>query len=630
MSLSGGLGRRARSTQCSSRGRAISGALLAVGSLLMAHPFPAVIRAQPGKNWVGERVMQRASDLTLHVGNRRFSPSENIPFYRVRRAAGPFVLLKSESGPAEGWASLDDVVAVDEAVDFFTDRFKNDPRDPFLYAAHARLRQDEGEVDLALGDYSKAIELNHNRAWFYNQRGWLFNLKKQYDKARADFDEVIARWPDNADAYSKRGTTWLNEMQYDKAISDYNRAINLNQSYPELYLNRGLAWAEKQQYARAIDDFDRATRLSPKFAVAYVARGRAWSCRKDYDRAIKEFTHAIELDPRLDVAYQSRGDARIEKGDLDNAIDDMNAAIRVNPTSALLYASRGRTWNAKKDYVKAIEDFNEALRIDPEYALAYNLRGCVWHINKEYDRAVSDYTAAIRIDSNFAAPYRNRGDILRERKKLDSAISDYSTAIRLDPSLTDAYTGRALAWKELKAYDKAIADLGVLVKRQPDNAAVHNQMAWIWATSLAAEHRDGKKAVESALRLRANPMENCKLPRYARSRVRRSRPVRGGREDADQGDRIAQRRERESGLPHTAHALRGKAAVSRRWSVVVRDRDAMWDELRGTNEGERPSARVRTIRTSVGRIEPLDQARLRPRGSSQSFDAGHLRVTDHF
>ena len=103
--------------------------------LSIAHSLPAIACAQPASTWVGKRVVQKFNELTLRDGTTVGTPAGNVPFYRVETEQGAWLFLKAEKGPVEGWASSDDVIAVDDAVDFFTKRARKQPRDPFNYAA---------------------------------------------------------------------------------------------------------------------------------------------------------------------------------------------------------------------------------------------------------------------------------------------------------------------------------------------------------------------------------------------------------------------------------------------------------------------------------------------------------------
>ena len=91
--------------------------------------------AQNEASWIGKRVVQTSSDLTLREGDTAVASVATVPLYRVEGSDGSWLWLRAEPGDVERWAKADEVIAVDQAVDFFTRRIRKVPRDPFLYAA---------------------------------------------------------------------------------------------------------------------------------------------------------------------------------------------------------------------------------------------------------------------------------------------------------------------------------------------------------------------------------------------------------------------------------------------------------------------------------------------------------------
>ena len=68
--------------------------------------------------------------------------------------------------------------------------------------------------------------------------------------------------PKFASAYSDRGTIWGMKGDLDRAIADFDRAIELDPHEASFFRNRGLAWSRKGNQARAGSDYDRASALS--------------------------------------------------------------------------------------------------------------------------------------------------------------------------------------------------------------------------------------------------------------------------------------------------------------------------------------------------------------------------------
>ena len=65
-------------------------------------------------------------------------------------------------------------------------------------------------------------------------------------------------------AYDDRGFAWRQKSEYDKAIDDCNEAIRLDPKFASAFNNRGWAWERKENHDKAIADFGEAIRLDPK------------------------------------------------------------------------------------------------------------------------------------------------------------------------------------------------------------------------------------------------------------------------------------------------------------------------------------------------------------------------------
>ena len=160
----------------------------------------------------------------------------------------------------------------------------------------------------AISDYDKAIRLNPDYAFAYNNRGNAKEKLKQYFAAIADFDTAIRLNPDYADAYYARGNVKAKLKQYFAAIADYDTAIRLEPDDADAYYNRGRAKTDLKQYAAAISDYDKAIRLKPDYARAYHNRGlakalldRTWEAKQDLGTALRLAEKAGDTDLKADI-----------------------------------------------------------------------------------------------------------------------------------------------------------------------------------------------------------------------------------------------------------------------------------------------------------------------------------------
>ncbi|MFM6375379.1 MAG: tetratricopeptide repeat protein [Microcystis panniformis] len=109
------------------------------------------------------------------------------------------------------------------------------------------------ETRIAQGNNQDAIG-HYNRGVGYIQQ-------KKYDLALAEFTKALNIDPRYAEAYLNRGFLYEQQEKPDLALSDYNQAININPRYAEAYGFRGLLYYSRQEREKAIRDLRQAAEL---------------------------------------------------------------------------------------------------------------------------------------------------------------------------------------------------------------------------------------------------------------------------------------------------------------------------------------------------------------------------------
>jgi tetratricopeptide (TPR) repeat protein len=148
----------------------------------------------------------------------------------------------------------------------------------------ARVHHEANNLDAAVADYSKAIEIDPKFADAYVNRAIAFRNKGEPQNAIADYSKVIKMDSKSALALFSRGTTFQQIGQLDAAISDFSRVMKLDKSGLADFA-RAEAYAAKGDHTRAIKDYSSAIKKAPDVSAVYEGRAKAYTATGKLDLA---------------------------------------------------------------------------------------------------------------------------------------------------------------------------------------------------------------------------------------------------------------------------------------------------------------------------------------------------------
>lgn len=182
----------------------------------------------------------------------------------------------------------------------------------------------------------------------YNNIGILYYRQGDLNKSIQSFTKAIELDPEFAYAYDNRGNALDYNGEPEKAILDYNTAIELDPDSSLQYLyyyDRGLTYMRLGQNEQALNDFNTSIQLNPEFFKAYGNRGNAYWRLKQFENAINDYNKIIETFPNDYRAFSNRGGVYFDTGQYQLAIEDFNIAIKLNETFPQPYYNRGLAYS---------------------------------------------------------------------------------------------------------------------------------------------------------------------------------------------------------------------------------------------------------------------------------------------
>ncbi len=261
----------------------VAAVLLAGQSLAVAAEFK-----------VGDRVFWK-EDTRASDGAREIS---------IEGFAYPSTVLDIQNGflyLGPGWIKQDDALSADEAIDYFSQRIKQNPEMPALWNNRGRVWEEKKEFDKAIADYNEAAKLAPNDAATHNNLGSAYHAQGKLAEAIEHFNAAIEAAPANATLYYNRGRVNQDAGNYAAAAQDFAQAIKVDPNYLPAYNNA--AWLA----ATCPDEKYRNGKLALAYAekAAEMTQGKVWEMLDtlaaaqaesgDYAAAVKTSQQALTL-----------------------------------------------------------------------------------------------------------------------------------------------------------------------------------------------------------------------------------------------------------------------------------------------------------------------------------------------
>src|SRR5262249_56325737 len=101
------------------------------------------------------------------------------------------------------------------------------PDNAKVLIARAWALAQKGELDKALAEANRAVELNPSEPYTLDTRSWIYIAQRKPDLALSDLDKALSLDPELAGAYFDRGRAYELKGERDKAIAAYRKALPL-------------------------------------------------------------------------------------------------------------------------------------------------------------------------------------------------------------------------------------------------------------------------------------------------------------------------------------------------------------------------------------------------------------------
>jgi len=197
----------------------------------------------------------------------------------------------------------------------------------------------------------------------YNSYANALMSQGQLEEAIQNYKRVIELKPNYAEAYIKLGSALTTQGKLEEAIQNHRRALELKPNYPELHVNLGITLAAQGNLPQAIEHYERALQLKPDFPQAHLDLGSALAGQGNLPQAIEHYQRALQLEPDFPQAHLNLGNSLAAQGKLAQAIEHYERALQLEPDFPQAHFSLGNSLAEQGKLPQAIEHYEQALNL---------------------------------------------------------------------------------------------------------------------------------------------------------------------------------------------------------------------------------------------------------------------------
>ena len=286
----------------------------------------------------------------------------------------------------------------------------------------------------------------------------------------------------------------------EKAMADFNAAIELDGENPELLLARADFYNSQKKYAEAVADIDAVIAQHPDVAGSYLVKATLLREQEKFDEALAALDQAAERAPAALGIVQQKGEIYRQMGDFPKAIEQFTKVINMQPSSILPLIHRSEAYLNNKQYDEALADVETVIKANPDLPLARGLKAQTLASLERFPEAIAELKKMTEDEEPQPEFQLQLALYHLFAKQPREAIAAYTELLEKDDDNFAALRGRADAYLNIGEHAKAIADFKKALEAAPDESGMLNNYAWVLATSPDDEVRDGKLAVELALK----------------------------------------------------------------------------------------------------------------------------------
>jgi tetratricopeptide (TPR) repeat protein len=184
-----------------------------------------------------------------------------------------------------------------EAQQQLDDAIALDPQNAKFYRARAAVKRFRGNVNEAILDQQKAVDLGQDKTFELVELSAMNVLAGNKNRAADNLQEALKLDPDNQSAHDKLVALLEEEGRSDELVVEYKRALEKKPKDERLHLSLGRAYVKLGKSSEAKAQFVEAQNLDQSDPEPHRQMGAMYIKERNFEKAAKEYTFVLNINP---------------------------------------------------------------------------------------------------------------------------------------------------------------------------------------------------------------------------------------------------------------------------------------------------------------------------------------------
>ena len=336
----------------------------------------------------------------------------------------------------------------------------------------------EGRLEEAIASYQKAIELNPQFAWSYQNLGDALEKVGRRDEAIAVFRRSVANCPESPWPFYKLGVILGQQGKFQEGVGYLRRAVELKNDVPEFYLGLGTGLVKLEQWSQAVECINQAVGMWG--GTVGTLYGMSLQAEADFYLA----------------------EAKSGQGQWSEAVEFYGRSWEVNPGRVDCCMGWTKALGKLGRWSEAVELYRQGAALFEEHGELWLSLGKALGQLERWEEAVVEYERAVGLGFAGAEVRHNLGFALGQLGRWEEAIVQYRLVVEVNQRSAEVTHQLGYALMRLGRWGEAETELRKAAELHPGSAVVWQHLGYVLGE--LGEKDEAESAYKRALELKPN------------------------------------------------------------------------------------------------------------------------------